>query len=274
MAGTKHSVSSPNGELQITVAQEADSIGYSVTQRGADVVSGGLGLELDCDSFTTETEVTGASAVTGVLHDDEMAHGKRLINRGTGNEIVIGLADVNGRVLEIVVRAYDDAAAFRYRLPGHADEGAQTITREATSFDFAHDGLAWMQPTQPAGLHSPAYEALHADGIAIGASAAGPSWNLPALFHAGERWVLIAESDLDRNYCGAHLSSEPSCREYEIVLPNPEEGKGMGSTAPSASLPWTLPWRIVQIADDVGAIVESNITEMLGRPCEVADPRG
>ena len=226
MAGTKHSVSSPNGELQITVAQEGESIGYRVTHQGAGVVSGTLGLELDRYSFTTGIVITGASAITGVRHDDEMAHGKRLVNRAAANQTVIELADAKGRILEVVVRAYDDAVAFRYRLPGHVDEGQLTVTGEATSFDVADDGLAWMQPTQPAGLHSPAYEALHIAAIPIGSSSPGPSWNMPALFHGGERWMLIAESDLDSSYFGAHLSPEPSGREYTIVLPNPEEGKG------------------------------------------------
>ncbi len=160
MVGREHSVSSPNGGVQITVAEAGESVRYSVSHRGYVVVSGNLGLELDHSSFLTEVTIDRASQIEGIRHDDKLAHGKRLINRVSANERIIHLANGAGDSLEVVVRAYDDAAAFRYRVPGDAADGQRCITQELTSFDLAHDGLAWMQPTQPAGLHSPAYEAL------------------------------------------------------------------------------------------------------------------
>jgi hypothetical protein len=160
--------------------------------------------------------------------------------------------------------------AFRYRIPD-TDPTLHTFVEELTSFRFAAGGRAWIQPHDPPGWATPAYEAPYQDGIPIGSPTELASWNMPALFETGPAWVLLAEADLSPTYFGAHLEAEPDRRSYRIVPPHPGEGLGVGEVVPRSSLPWESPWRVIVVGDSLAVIVETDLITHLSPQSRIED---
>ncbi len=264
-------VVSPDGELVLELAiGAAGTATYSVRLRDALVIAPSrLGLVRDDQAFTAGMVPIEVSPVESVDDAYELVHGKRRSIRHQARQRVVTLRGPGVGLIEFTMRVANDGVAFRYRFPEH-DSRTFRVTDELTTFNFAHGGRAWIQPTQPAALAAPAYEELYANGIAIGHGASIPSWNMPALFQTGDHWVLLAEADLGPGYFGGHLGSHPHGWEYRIVLPQVAEGGGVGEVQPESALPWQMPWRVIMVGDDLAAIVESSLVTSLSTPSKVA----
>ncbi len=266
-------VRSPNGLVRMTVSVDSGTraLSYDVAHGDSVVLAGSqLGIERTDAKFVSDLEVLSVSSEVTLDQSYSMVHGKQLELRNHVSERVLHTRNGTGDRMDIVLRSYDDGVAFRYEFPESSAE-VRTVQSEATSFRFAAPGSAWMQPTQDPTIHAPAYENLHSNAIPIGSVAPGPAWNLPALFHSGSHWVMITESNVDGGYCGGHLGAEPQGMEYRVALPQALEGNGVGDVEPAQRLPWSMPWRAIIVAPELGPVVESSLPSHLGRECEVAD---
>jgi hypothetical protein len=86
------------------------------------------------------------------------------------------------------------------------------------------------------------------------------------LFRAGDVWLLVSETGLNRNYCGTRLQSTWRDPQYTIAFPDPLEHFHDGPVAPQHTLPWTMPWRFI-VAGDLETIVESTLgTDLADEP--------
>lgn len=227
-----------------------------------------LGVRRADQDFST-LAVTSVSPTIAVTEKYNLLYGKRRSQTSYAAQSTIRCRAPGGAPLDVVLRAYDDGVAFRYRFPDHAP-ALHTVTEELTSFNFSAEGRAWVQEHDLPGLATPAYEAAYQNGIPIGTPTDLASWNLPALFETGDTWVLLAEADLSPAYFGAHLGN-PDGREYRIVTPHPDEGMGIGSVEPHSSLPWETPWRVVVVGDTLAAIVETDLITHLSPPSRIED---
>ncbi|MDR9450065.1 MAG: glycoside hydrolase family 97 catalytic domain-containing protein [Acidimicrobiia bacterium] len=266
---------SPNRRLRIEISSDASSSGlpgrltYRVRFDDRPVLaSSRLGLRRTDQDFST-VAVVSISPTATLAEEYELVYGKRHFQSSHATQSTIHGRAPGGAPLDVVLRAYDDGVAFRYRFPDHAP-ALHTVTEELTSFNFSAAGRAWVQEHDLPGLATPAYEAAYQNGIPIGTPTDLASWNLPALFETGDTWVLLAEADLSPAYFGGHLGN-PDGREYRIVAPHPDEGMGIGSVEPHSSLPWETPWRVVVVGDTLAAIVETDLITHLSPPSRIED---
>lgn len=265
---------SPDGRLIIEVGTGAETFAapgrltFRVTHHGNLVLdSSRLGLRRADHDFT---RLTVASQVGPRLVSDDyhLLYGKRRRLEARGTELILGCRSAEGSSLEIVLRAYNDGVAFRYRFPDQ-NPSLHTITEELTSFRFARDGRAWIQEHDLPGWATPAYEAAYRNGVPIGTTTDLASWNMPALFEIGEIWVLLAEADLSPAYFGAHLGNLDG-PEYHIAFPHEGEGLGIGPIEPHSTLPWETPWRVVVVGDSLSTIIETDLITHLS-PASVVE---
>lgn len=282
------SVTSPNGVVRISV-QLADLSGqkdypagarlyYRVehgleANRAAVIEDSPLGLKLQNQDFTTGLILTNASEPRLIDERYTMLHGKRRDCDNRANEITLAFRNAAGAILELDVRAYDNGAAFRYRLPG-SGVSLLTLDAELTGFALPVDAKLWMHPADKASVYSPAYETYYENEIASGTpSPTGNGWSYPVLFRTGDGryWGLITEAGLSRNFCGTRLAGTAPGGVYRIALPDSKEGHGTGSVYPSASLPWELPWRAIMLGNSPGDIVESTLVTDLSAPSRVTE---
>jgi hypothetical protein len=273
LAAAPWTLGSPSGELAFvfTLNEPAGALSYTVRRAGAEVLqSSPLGLRLADRSFEGGLRFVSAGTVTAIDESYTVPHGKRRVVRHRARQQTFTFANGAGSRIELIVRVADDGVAFRYRLPGN---GPATLTDEATGFQVGRGATAWMQPHQPPGKYTPAYEDYFRE-VPSGTDAPTPSgWSFPALFRidGGRHWLLVSEAGVDETSCGTRLAADASGGRYRIRLPEAAEGKGVGAAEPTSTLPWTLPWRVLIVGGSLARVVESTLVEEVSPPSVVKD---
>lgn len=276
-------VSSPNGliKMELDLAKPGDTQETSLTFRVLYIDNGEnvelvrpspIGLVREDEKFDRNLRFLGSSSE---LIDETytLLHGKQLQNHNHANQITLNFENDRGAKLDLILRAYDDGVAFRYRFPEQEND-VVTMAAELTGFNMPLEGKAFTLPHDSATMYTPAYENYFQNGIEIGTSSPTESgWSFPALFDLYDEhyWVLLTESDLDRQYCGTRLHSDAANGLYRIRFPDTEEGEGRGNVQPSSDLPWTLPWRVIIVGDSAADIAESNLVNHVSSPSKVKD---
>jgi hypothetical protein len=95
-------------------------------------------------------------------------------------------------------------------------------------------------------------------------------WCYPALFQVKDSacWFLLHESDVNRTYCGSKLSNLEDGSKYKITFPNPKDGRGLGASTPTITLPWQSPWRVM-LMGSLADIVSSTLVDDVATPSVV-----
>src|SRR5688572_21318022 len=183
-----YEVRSPDGRIvvQLEIKDPAGNAGergglyYRVSYvSGADMViviePSRLGLETSYGRFLEELVLSSVSNEAPVRAEYPMLHGKK--NRGvnSGNERIFRLENPDGQNVEVVIDAFNDGIAFRYRLLGEASQG-QLLKSEFSTFSIPEGSKRW---TQLYGKDYEGFYELNADGRGSGNS---NTWAYPALF--------------------------------------------------------------------------------------------
>ena len=184
-----------------------------------------------------------------------------------GSEVVVKLREVgsSARQWEVIVRAYDDGAAFRYRFPAQKGWPKLEISAERTRFRLPSDAVAYALPL---GSFTTSHEARYEKKPI---AEIPKEWlvGLPLLLELpGTGWMGLAEADLT-DYAGLYLARDPGEGTTLVgrLSPLPKEPK----IAVRGELPHQSPWRVLMIADKVERLVESDIVLNLSTPCALAD---
>jgi hypothetical protein len=207
-----------------------------------------------------------------------MVTGKRKVCRNYCNEKTLTFQTTTGGApLEIIMRAYDDGFAFRYVFL-ETNATPVSITSEATGFKVPASSVMWLLPyNTTADAYAPAYEDIWERNVPVGsgpgvtAKPTDSTWCMPALFKTPAGcWALLWETDVQPTYCNSRLSAA-SQRVYRIKFPPANEWNNMGSSSPSSTLPWIMPWRVVITGASPGTILESTLSTDLATPCVLSD---
>jgi len=277
-------VQSPSKKITVTVRlsnpgqarnpNNKAQLDYKVDYADREVISySPLGIIRADQKFTDNLKHIDTVSSPVVDETYTMPHGKRRICRNYYSESTIKLRNNNGAGLEVIIRAYNDGAALRYRFPEKSDK-TYTITKELTGFQLPAGGKVWLHPYDKATKYSPAYETYYHDGISVGTSSPNKEgWAFPVLFRNADttRWGLITEAAVDATYCGCRLEQNAPKGLYRIRFPNEGEGNNTGQINPSSKLPWASPWRVIILGDSLAPIVESTLVSNLNPPSIIKD---
>jgi alpha-ketoglutarate-dependent taurine dioxygenase len=267
------SVASPDDRNVVTVAlDDAGRLWWQASRDGASVLDKSpLGIRRHDQTFSDAMKVVKADELRLIEERYTTPHGKRRDHHVTGRERAVTFANARNAQLEVILRAHNDGVAMRYRFP-ETDAQSRRVFGEMTGFAVPAGSTGWMLPHQRVHRYGPAYEDFFQE-VAVGKEAPLPAgWSFPALFRTpGGKWLLISESALDGAYPGVHLAPEAPGGTYRVAFPDPEEGLGVGEIHPSSTLPWTMPWRLVAIADDAVKMIESDLVNDLSPPTRMTD---
>jgi len=271
-------LSSPDGKLIITVEniKPENRLYYQVssrTEKGEIVVisSSPMGIERKDQQFIEGLSFIFATSIEVIDEKYTLLHGKRKNCHDFSNQLTLQFRNEQGGLMDVILRAYNDGVAFRYRFPEENGE-MHTVINEATGFSLPEDGIAFMLPHADAGEWWPAYEQYFQKEIEVGTPSPNKAgWSFPALFeiHNGNYWVLVSEAGLDKTYCGSRLKQEANNGVYSIRMPDKEEGLGIGNVYPTSTLPWATPWRLIILGESLNSIVESSMVTHLSSPSVV-----
>lgn len=274
---TQWSVLSPSENLKFTVKQtETKTLVYQVSmlKNGEEkmvIADSPLGLQRADASFTGNLKFTGMEAPGNIDETFALPTGKQKVISYKASEMTLNFENETGQKIQVIARASDDGVAFRYRFPD-TDSNLFSIENELTGFAIAGEGKTWIQPYDKVTTYSPGYERYYENGIPIGTQAPGEEgWCFPALFETGNGWLLITEAALDSTWFGAHLQPAAPGGLYTIRMPEKEEAKNTCTNIPHSVLPWSSPWRVIQVADNLAGIVESDLVVSLNPASKIQD---
>ncbi|MET0405378.1 MAG: glycoside hydrolase family 97 catalytic domain-containing protein [Cystobacter sp.] len=242
-------VSSPNGATSISVSLNTSTgaLSYSATQGGATVIeNSALGLSTSLGDFSSGLSFLGR--VNATVNESYSAPGRKKASAlNSANEAVLRFSK-GGQEVDLVVRAYNDGIAYRYRIPG---SGSLWVYGESSAFNLPDSSTGYAQDFVVS------YEGAYAPR---GNFSSG-NFGMPVLATAGSRWVLLAESDIGSSYHTVHLSGG-SGNNLRVVWPT--------STSVSTSRQFDSPWRLA-IIGSLSTLVESGLVDHLSAPSRISD---
>jgi alpha-glucosidase len=215
--GQNITVKSPDGKLSLSVANE-EKLTYLVSWRDRIIVNpSAMGFE-----FRDEEAMTGNfTIVDQSVHNVnekwipvvKAKHSEVLNNY---NELRLVLKEKSGpmRQMELYVRAYNDGAAFRYKLFRGARVGDRQIVKELTSFSIPGDPKAWIVEYGGYSSSNESEFMEHPLSYLSEKSIAG----MPMLMEYGNNcWVAITEAKIE-NYAAFYIGTNGTVNQLTTKL--------------------------------------------------------
>ncbi len=263
-------VKSPDSKITVTISNDEKLI-YSVTYNGRNIVNPSqLGFD-----FKDEPSMTGNFTIIdqSVKNFNEtwipVVKSKHAEIVNNYNELQLILKEKSGpmRQLEFYVRAYNDGAAFRYKLSRSPKIGERQIIKELTTFSIPGDPKAWIVDYKGYSSSNEAEFFVHPLSYLTDKSVTG----MPMLMEYGNNcWVAITEAKID-NYAAFYIGTNGISNQLTTKLvPVPGEAEN-GVKVRFADEVYT-PWRVLMIGETPGTLIESEIIQNLNDPCIIKDP--
>ncbi|MDB4384835.1 glycoside hydrolase family 97 catalytic domain-containing protein [Opitutaceae bacterium] len=253
-AASELMVSSPNGELQVTVWEEAGEIRYRIDSAQAPLVrSSRIGLEFHSaqqdSAFVPAWSIDPeASRQRGVDEQWPPVFGKRSVVRNHYNELTVSATtdQYPGLSTRVIFRAYDDGVAFRQVIrhesaPVQKGEGLR-LERCLSTMDFVEDLDWWSYRREQAPIQGldPMMYPVYADA---------PSGQT----------VVVTEGHL-RDI--APMTLGHGATELQI-----ESGSEFELPGPF----YSLPWRVIMVGDTAGQLIDSDLIVNLNPKADPAE---
>lgn len=269
---------SPDGRLAIMAALGPDqALNYSVRYDGIEVIapspvglklSPGQADEADAGQLMNHLTILSVERRQGI-DDYAPVHGKTSAVRDSYAEMTIHAeeSDKTHRKLDLVLRAYNQGAAFRLGLPPQPGLTRVRIAGETSRFAFPRDYSC-------TGLNLGSYENSHEgefDPIAARLIRPHDRYDAPLVCRTGlgNTTFALTESNLE-HYAGAYFSGRgDGGLGVEINLtPHPDD-PGTAVDVPMPADGFVTPWRVVMLADRPETLIESNLIDDLATPSRI-----
>ena len=236
---------SPNGKSVVNLTLVKDQPNWSVNFGTTQILKpSALGLQTESKLGKNGFKVIGCAG----LDSDEIRKtvwGKHSQIRNHYRELIWQLQEigVKKRRLDLIIRAYNDGVAVRYKIHG---TGKETVTGDKTCFDFTGDYTCWSANGERPN-HGP----------------------VKLSKYRGRQYPLTVEIN-ENTYCSI---LEAAIYDYAHVAP-----KRIAKTAfrnslakSKVTLPSSTSWRVLLLGDRPGALIESNVLTNLNPPCKIKD---
>jgi alpha-glucosidase len=267
-------VDSPNGQarIELTLGRAGDVEGvprWRAFYKGRPIVlDSRLGIELagGAGALGGACEIESVkTSVRDELYTVPVGKRSRIMDHCAEAVVALRERAAPGRRWELVLRAYDDGVAFRYRFPAQAGWPALAIAREQTEFALPRDAQAYALPLNS---FTTSFEGRYQKKLV---REIPKDWlmGLPLLVECpGAGWAGITEANLT-DYAGMYLANRGDAPGVLVsrLSPRPDEP----NVAVRASLPHDSPWRVVLLGASPGSLIESDVIFNLNAPCAIAD---
>jgi len=268
-------VTSPDGRIRVTVSNDGGKVAYAVTLDGQEMLTPSrLGLVTSIADFTKGLSQTGSATAT--VKEHYTMHGTKASSADyEANQLTLNFENGDKQQMRIIFQVSNRDVAFRYSLPRQTFQGKSykrvQVFSEATSFHLPAATTTFISPQigPETGWEQtkPSYEEVYsADAPMDKRSQYGHGYIFPALFKTPQGWVLVSETGVGSNYCGAHLSDYNAETGYTVSYPDPGENNGFGTAYAAIPLPGETPWRTITLGATLKPIVETTVSYDLVKP--------
>ena len=241
---------SPNGKLTVTNSGQGIIVNYQQQEVLNIPVLGYEGIKSNRLKFKSIGKVTA---------NYQMLAGKKSTCTNEANEYV---AKLSGN-LQLVLRLYNDGAAFRYELSGLKGK----LPKEQTAYMIPEGTKRWMlqwtdsyegfYPMSTTGKIKPIGRMA---GVVKSDEGYNLRWGFPTLVEPQQGvFMLLSEANIERNQAAACLYTDGDLLR---VTPDVNEVNLEGK--------WHSPWRIA-IIGDMNDLIQSTLVTDVSEPCKLSD---
>ena len=241
---------SPNGKLTVTNSGQGIIVNYQQQEVLNIPVLGYEGIKSNRLKFKSIGKVTA---------NYQMLAGKKSTCTNEANEYV---AKLSGNV-QLVLRLYNDGAAFRYELSGLKGK----LPKEQTAYMIPEGTKRWMlqwtdsyegfYPMSTTGKIKPIGRMA---GVVKSDEGYNLRWGFPTLVEPQQGvFMLLSEANIERNQAAACLYTDGDLLR---VTPDVNEVNLKGK--------WHSPWRIA-IIGDMNDLIQSTLVTDVSEPCKLSD---
>lgn len=259
------SISSPDGKLKFSLKVTPENISYEVNYKKQPLVeNSSLGFNFDSGEFGSNLKV-GKVRRKSIDETYELVVGKVSTARNHCNEMVVPLQErvSPGKLINLVVRAFNDGIAFRYEFPEQEGWNSYVMYDENTQFRLSGNPMALLMYLPGyINTHEGVYTHTGYDKIAKKRLIEMP---VTLEFENGV-FMSITEAAI-RDYAGMYLVKEKDAFTGKL---SPRLGQEKIKVEIN-EFPHRTPWRVISVSDRIGGLLETNILTSLNEPCKIED---
>lgn len=274
------STTSPDGRIELQFILDDGKPAYRVSFEDRRVIDTSfLGFELQGEPALNQSFKIAGSDQISFSETWEMPWGEQREVLNKYSELTVDLQETKykKRKMKLVFRVFDDGVGFRYSFPEQESISEMIVLDENTQFNLTGDHRVWWLPGD-----WDIYEHTYSNTrfSKINAIARRDHPNLGKHTYIPENAVLTPvtmktddgiylsfhEADLT-NYSGMTLKVDTNTFEMQSEL----VGSEITGYKAKVQLPFSTPWRTIQIADRAGDLVESKMIVNLNEPNKLGD---
>ena len=264
-----YTLKSPNGANSVVIGADGGGTAtYAVERNGERVIAASpIILDLDSGSLGYGMTVTGTEQATADTRYPIVA-GKAASGRDHYAQLIVHLEEQSGakRKMDLVVRAYDDGVAFRTVIPIQSATAAAIIRYDRTGFYFPRAYKCW-------GFNVGKFGSSHEgefDPVDTTRTRDHNLFDLPFVCETGKAAFALAEADL-LDFAGMYLTGRGDGGLGLQLKLSPSLADPRIAVHTRVGSPIVTPWRVVMLADQVGAINDSTLLTNLSTPSRIED---
>jgi len=251
---------SPDGNLLVNVWLEKGKPYYSAAFKGASIINpSALGMVLmNNDTLSRNLKIV-AENKHSINETWEQPWGQTRFVENHYNEYYVTLAEASGkqRTFQIIFRVFNDGFGFRYTVPEQPDLNEFTIMDELTQFVMAGNTDAWWIPAYRDNRYEYLYEKSPINSM--------DTVHTPLTMEFENRlYISIHEANLT-DYAAMTIASLGN-NTLTCDLAPWSDGTKVKTAAPMET-----PWRTVQVSENAGDLITSNLILNLNEPNRLDD---
>lgn len=265
---------SPDGKIELLFfLSETGEPTYSVSFSGQPVIlPSTLGIDFDNNLSMNQDFVIDQVKKGSFDQTWEMPWGEQRLVRNQYNELLVTLKQKKSdRNMDLIFKIYNDGLGFRYAFSKQPGTDTALIAEENTSFNLAGNHRCWWAPGD-----WDIYEHLYNESLFTEIDALSKqnhpnlaqtyipnnAVNTPVTMKTSKGLYLsFHEANLD-DYAGMTLMIDPENLSMKSVLVGSENH----SYKVKRTLPFSTPWRTIQISETATGLIESNLIVNLNEP--------
>lgn len=273
------SLTSPDGKTQVTLTlNDAGEAIYWITREQDTIVSPSmLGFTFEGGDSLAKGLTWKGQKSSSFSEAWELPWGEQREVKNEYNQLTVHLASPGTvKIVDLIFKAFDDGVGFRYHFPAQTGVDTLLILNELTQFNMHADHDAWWIPGD-----WDIYEHLYSHTKIS---------EIDALKHRDNKslgWTTIPYNAVNtpitmKSASGTHISLHEAAL---VNYPGMTLMKNEGSLGFNANLvasknhaykakvpvPFSTPWRTIQIADQAGDLIESKMILNLNEPNKIGD---
>ena len=252
---------SPDGSIAVALSINGDGkAGYRIYRKGKELVGESrIGFILT-DAPKIDRNMELVSFDTSTFDETwQQPWGEWKNIRNHYNELVATFQEKTGlkRILRVRFRIYDDGVGFRFEFPEQPNLTTANIQEELTEFRLPANSRAWWNTAMEYNREEYLYNATPIAEVGLSQT--------PMTVKTGDgTYVTLHEAALV-DYSGMNVQKVQGGLLKAVLTPS-----GYGPKV-SRKLPFSTPWRTLQIADSAAGLYQSHLILNLNEPNKLGD---